>query len=263
MDYQTLWMQLEVMAKQVQQTAEQEIVPRFGKVKAQYKAAKFKAEEAVTEADLAASKVLLQFARQQFPQSFSEEELPKQALTDPYVWTIDPVDGTDEFIAGIKTGYACQAALLEQKTDGTYISIAGVVYRPGTQELLYGTAEHVVYSVNGVTQTLPKLQATSLTGWVRATNPDPNVIQWYEERNINVYQGGGAGACWLDFCTGKLNVSLFKEPYSKCWDTAPGEPLVAAVGGKLTSSTGQSFRYSPNNFYNSDGWLLTPVTRPL
>jgi myo-inositol-1(or 4)-monophosphatase len=91
----------------------------------------------VTTADLAISAAILQDLKGQFPddQGFSEELLgAKQsvAVTARFCWVLDPIDGTNNYAAGIPC-CAISLALLEQG-----VPVYGVVYDFARKALIDG-----------------------------------------------------------------------------------------------------------------------------
>jgi myo-inositol-1(or 4)-monophosphatase len=89
----------------------------------------------VTDADLAADKLLREELLGLLPQAgwLSEETADQpMRLRHNYVWVVDPLDGTKEFIMGIPE-FAVSVALVE---DGQ--PVLGVIYNPPTAELFTG-----------------------------------------------------------------------------------------------------------------------------
>src|SRR5437868_12317924 len=70
----------------------------------------------------------------QFPESavFGEEGVSGDPAAE-FRWVIDPIDGTVNFAYGIP--HACVSIALQQKKGKQYVSMAGLVYDPFTDEL--------------------------------------------------------------------------------------------------------------------------------
>jgi len=98
-------------------------------------------EEAVTDADRASQRLIVGGLRRRFPEDgiVGEENETGQAITfevpDPLgrVWVIDPIDGTNNFIAGLGAFAVC-IGLLERGAP-----VLGVVFDV-TRDLMYSAA---------------------------------------------------------------------------------------------------------------------------
>ena len=87
----------------------------------------------VSNADLATNDFILKKLREHFPYSILSEESvdDNNRLGKEFVWLVDPLDGTKDFIE--KTGEFTVVIGLVQNNQ----LIMGVVYRPTTKELYY------------------------------------------------------------------------------------------------------------------------------
>jgi len=84
----------------------------------------------VTETDLLSEQTILGLLRQEFPEhGILSEESPAVASTSPYVWVVDPLDGTLNFASQLQH-FAVAIALV---ADGA--PVLGVVYDPLRREL--------------------------------------------------------------------------------------------------------------------------------
>ena len=96
-------------------------------------------KDPVTTADLEADRILKEGLLSQFPDT---GWLSKETADDPvrlnkkWVWIVDPIDGTKEFVSGIPE-YAVSAALAKNG-----LPVLGVVYNPATEELFSAAKGH-------------------------------------------------------------------------------------------------------------------------
>ncbi|MFM7267443.1 MAG: 3'(2'),5'-bisphosphate nucleotidase CysQ, partial [Cyanobium sp.] len=97
-------------------------------------------EGPVSAADLAVNQWLLEGLQQTFPDASwtllseenAKEQQPGQPLAAPWLWLLDPLDGTRDFLQG--TGeYAVHLALLHERRP-----VLGVVLLPEREELWFG-----------------------------------------------------------------------------------------------------------------------------
>lgn len=106
--------------------------------------------EAVTDADRASQRLIVQSLREQFPTDgiIGEESDTGTSITfdvkDPTGrnWVIDPIDGTNNFIAGLGAFAVCIGLL-----DGGY-PVLGVVYDV-TRDAVYAAARGLGATLNG------------------------------------------------------------------------------------------------------------------
>lgn len=117
------------------------VLEQYGKVERLTKTHAAAKEEAVTEADRASQRFIVSGLRRRFPDDglIGEESETGQSITfecpDPRgrVWVIDPIDGTNNFIAGLGLFAVC-VGLLERGEP-----VLGVVYDV-TRDLTYAAA---------------------------------------------------------------------------------------------------------------------------
>jgi len=88
------------------------------------------AHNVVSEVDIAAEKIILEYLQEKFPNhSFFSEEKGMIDNGSDYLWIIDPLDGTTNFIHNFP--YFCISIALAYKGK----PLLGVIYQPLTQEL--------------------------------------------------------------------------------------------------------------------------------
>jgi fructose-1,6-bisphosphatase/inositol monophosphatase family enzyme len=110
----------------------------------------------VTEIDQAVESKLVQIFQQAFPEvpvlgeegaidqnATDAEQMYSQFLNSDYQITIDPIDGTKNFIEGSQ--YYCIAAALSARKDGGIWPVAGVIAVP-EEDLLYWSDERGTFS---------------------------------------------------------------------------------------------------------------------
>jgi myo-inositol-1(or 4)-monophosphatase len=106
----------------------------------------FKADHtAVTQADMAADRLICQAIREQFPQDniLSEESNPGHFFADSPTWVIDPLDGTANFSLGLPIWGVSIARLIDGVPD------IGVLNFPMTNEL-YAAQRGGGVTLNGI-----------------------------------------------------------------------------------------------------------------
>ncbi len=218
----------------VREVARKEIMPRHLQVVRQVKAD----GSCFTEADIAAQAALLDALQNIRPgamigEEMSEEEQQTQWLrgmsgeTDG-LWSVDPVDGTSNFLNGLPY-FAISVAWMKRGK-----SVLGVVYNPATDEIFYAEKGHGAF-LNG--KPLPiKRHTAALSNAIAnvdlkrlhkklaaevAANPP-----YASQRNY--------GACALEWCyTAAGFFDLYLHGGQKPWDYAAGCLILEEAGGHM------------------------------
>lgn len=212
----------------------------------------------VTEADRAAQAAVIAVLRAARPRDaiIAEEEFvlsdpPPAPTNDNLCWAIDPLDGTRNFVRGIPL-YVCSVAALLAG-----VPLVGAIYDP-LRDRLYSASRAEGFFIN------VEPQASCLDSAPRPTgrNPRPVVAlpstpagpiaatahAWLERfvcRNL-----GSAALHLALVATGELEAMLADNP--RLWDVAAGWVLITAVGGRLTSPTGNPLFPLDVSRYNNE-----------
>jgi 3'-phosphoadenosine 5'-phosphosulfate (PAPS) 3'-phosphatase len=221
--------------------------------------------ERFTSIDTAISSLLLQRAREVFPQSYSEEDLPESPLTDKYFWQIDPLDGTDELIEGRLPFCGVSAALHKLRVDGQYEPIAGLLYLPAPEVMVVGDTanNHLAITRKGRDCRIRERDRSRVRGYVRECDPNDEVKAYYHalgtkfgirSESINC---GGAVHAFVSLILDEINVLCFNYGYSKEWDVSAAEPILKLLGGFLCDLDGAPFTYNREDFLNRRGFLAS------
>lgn len=256
-----------------------EIMPRFGKINVEEKIGAG-GKESVTAADRGASGYILQRRRLVRPGSFSEEDIDDNRFLYYEAEEYDPVDGTDEFIAGILDGFAMHGALVHYTPgENFYRSVGGAIYLPGKDKLWYSDGENVCYEVAGKTCDVPLPNREQLRGWVRdfdikkeakgcdrygrVVNLAESMTRYYEQigkrlgLDVDIVHGGASGASFADLLEGKTNIILVGWHDSKDWDIAMADPIVRARGGFICDFAGREYTYNRKDVLNRGGYVAS------
>ncbi len=219
--------------------------------------------ESFTAVDLSISQDLLECARTTLPESYSEEELATRECTAPFLWQFDPLDGTNEFIQGHLDYCGVSAALLNRLEDGTYKSIAGILYLPMAKVLITGNRLRSCISIkqDGKRMPAPNFDSSSVIGYVRAINPSDKANKYYEKLGKTLEIAGrsvpcgGAVHAFISLILGRINVLCLNFDHSKEWDTSAAQPIIDVLGGFLCDLDGKDFTYNRKDHFNRRGFL--------
>jgi myo-inositol-1(or 4)-monophosphatase len=221
------------------------ILERYGKVERLTKTHAAATDEAVTEADRASQRHIVSGLRKRFPGDgiVGEESDLGDAITfdcpnpDGRVWVIDPIDGTNNFVAGLGAFGVC-IGLLERGQP-----ILGVVYDV-TRDLVYSAAKgegawlgpkrlQVAQTPLGnssllmLTSNLLDKQG-KLPGWA---------AKWLAQTDWKIRIIGSAALEATQVAAGVAHASI--TIHGKLWDVAAPAAIVLEAGGVLTAFDGQ------------------------
>lgn len=166
-------------------------------------------------------------------------------------WLVDPLDGTREFITG-SGDFTVNIALLRD-----FKPVMGVIYAPVADELYYGADGQAFMSLGGApAQKISMRQppAEGLTVVASKRHGDPERLQAYL-MGVKVAQLVNRSSS-LKFCAlaaGQADLYPRLGPTSE-WDTAAGDAILRAAGGKLALLDGGAFTYGKRDrkFLNPD-----------
>lgn len=235
------------IARIIRETAEAEILPRFGNLVASQIREK-KPGQLVTEADVEAEKVLSRRLVDLLPGSrvVGEEGVdadPAQLkiLEQPgAVWVIDPVDGTSNFAKG-NPRFAVIVALV---ING--VTLAGWIHDPVADRMVVAEKGRGAWLGTQRLSVLPAGPLETLTGSVKRS---AHLIS----KVAKVGRKGSAAHDYLDLVTGVLHFAHFAKLMP--WDHAAGVLIHAEAGGFSQLLNGKP--YQP--VLCRAGLLLTPT----
>lgn len=209
----------------------------------------------VTEVDHACEDAIVALLRARFPDhDIVTEETEIERTGSPYVWYIDPLDGTTNFAHG----YPCFCTSIALAHEGRVI--AGVVYDPLREELF--TAERGVGSfLNGrrlrVSETTEILQALLLTGFPYDVRE--NVAEKLRLFALFIGQAQAVrrdGSAALDLCyVAAGRVDGFWEERLYPWDMMAGILMIEEAGGRASRFDGSAVGTRADEVIVSNGRL--------
>lgn len=204
----------------------------------------------VTIADKKAEETIVRILKEAFPDhGFIGEEYGTQNTNAEYQWTIDPIDGTKNFIRKIPL-FGTQIALMK---DGDII--LGVSNAPALQELMAGEVGQGT-SVNNTPANVSTVSDLSNAfvcfGGLRhfqtkgyMDGAQTLISKSARDRAIGDFW------CYHLLAQGKLDVMV--EAAIDVWDIAAAKAIVEAAGGKVTDIHGNPITKESKNIIASNG----------
>ena len=195
----------------------------------------------VTEADIAAEKIILRTLRDHFPKdTILSEEAGIHDGSSVRKWIIDPLDGTTNFAHGFPFFAVSIGLEVEERM------VLGLVYNPFMNELFEARTGSGAF-LNGapihVSQARNLNDSLLATGFPYDIRERSNRI--FERFSRMVLGSRGlrrSGSAAIDLCyvaAGRLDG--YWEENLKPWDTAAGAVVVSEGGGDITTCGGESF----------------------
>ena len=206
----------------------------------------------VTEADTAAEAVILAGLAELAPgvPVIAEEQAAKDGLpasASNRFFLVDPLDGTKEFVA--KNGeFTVNIALIESGR-----AVSGVVYLPAL-DICYaavsGRAErrHGTGAAEPISARMPPADGAVMA--ISRSHADQELVK-VEELGLKVSGTIVAGSS-LKFCRLAEGVADLYPRFGTTmeWDTAAGQAVLEAAGGRVETLDGQSMGYGKPGFQN-------------
>lgn len=211
---------------------------RLGRVTVQQKGP----GDLVTEADFAAQQVIREIVAQRFPDhGFVGEEGPSQSHSDnaEYVWYVDPLDGTTNFVRGLRyfavsigiarRGELVCAVVLDPMGNECFAAEKGAGATLNGQPLKTSSTQHLndalvavslpVHSRRGQRPLEQVLDVLALSQGVRRMGS--------AALNLCYVAAGRFDACW--------------DTKTSTWDVAAGVLIVQEAGGVVSGPDGGPF----------------------
>ncbi|MDQ0505700.1 histidinol-phosphatase [Xanthobacter agilis] len=198
-----------------------------------------KAFDPVTEADRAAEQVMRSLIRETFPgHGIIGEEFGNVATDAPYVWALDPIDGTKSFIAGLPA-WGTLIGLLKEG-DPVY----GLMHQPFIKERFYGDGASARYRGPAGERALAVRdckgveEAILFTTSPRLMNADDRAAFAKVEDKARLSRYGGD--CYVYCMLAAGLVDLVIETELKDHDIVALIPIIEGAGGIVTTWDGGS-----------------------
>jgi 3'(2'), 5'-bisphosphate nucleotidase len=216
--------------------------------------------EPVTQADRIANELIVARLQREFPNDgiLAEESLDtSRRLGKSRVWMIDPLDGTNGFIAG-NGDFAVQIALAEEGEP-----IVAVVYQPST-----GVLYHAVRG-SGTWIERPQLDPQQLRVSDRKDLTEMRLAASRSHRSSRMnkvvqrfgfreeVQRGSVGIKIGLLIEQQCDVYIHLSPRTKQWDTCAPQLILTEAGGRMTDLFGEPLNYNVPEVQNLNGLVAT------
>jgi 3'(2'), 5'-bisphosphate nucleotidase len=187
----------------------------------------------VTAADLALSKLIVERLHARFPSDIvisEEDEKHADTKSGDRVWVVDPIDGTDNYVANDGQYSVMLGLLVDMQVD------FGCVYAPSTKTTYYGGPTYGAWRV-----TMHHPPARFGRPGVLDVDADARVMMGFRDRKINPWvmqhakvifvKAGSVGLKVAKILEDEADIFVHFAKKLKVWDTAG--PIAIALGGNL------------------------------
>ncbi len=213
----------------------------------------------VTLADLKVNEIIIQRINEKYKdinwEILSEENVKVDTnsynTSSEWVWILDPLDGTRDFIQG--TGnYAMQLALVYKKRP-----LIGVLLIPKENELWFSTKEKVWCEKKDGSSYLPNLSENKFFKDMTIVTSKNHRNEFLEKlikriKFRKTVEMGSIGCKIASILRGEsdiyISVSLPGQSSPKDWDFAAPEAILKSAGGAITNLDNQELLYNKPDF---------------
>jgi myo-inositol-1(or 4)-monophosphatase len=210
----------------------------------------------VTDADRAAEQCVIERIRAHFPthRFLAEERGRVEKAMSPYLWIIDPLDGTTNFAHG----YPAYCVSIGLEYEGR--CVLGAIFDP-TRNELFTAIEHRGAQLNGhpihVSNTMTLDSSLLVTGFAYDIRETPrNNLDHFSNFALKAQGLRRTGSAALDLCyvaAGRFDG--FWEVRLNPWDMAAGSVIVREAGGQLTDFSGKDLSIYGQELVASNGQI--------
>jgi myo-inositol-1(or 4)-monophosphatase len=201
-------------------------------------------QDFVSYVDKEAEKMLVEGLRAILPGSgFIVEEKTAQHANEEFIWVVDPLDGTTNFIHGV-TPFAISIALMQH-----HKTVMGVVYELGQKEFFYSWKDAPVYCNQkpvSVSKAANIAEGLISTGFHISDNSKLNqhltTVFEIVSNSHGIRRHGSAATDLAYVAAGRFDG--FFEYGLSLWDVAAGAFLIEQAGGTVSDYSGtENFLY--------------------
>lgn len=206
----------------------------------------------VTVADTEAERIIIETITSEFPDhGFLGEESGDTHSSSPYVWIIDPIDGTKNYIRHIPL-FGTQIALM--KADELILGISNI---PAMNELLYAEKGKGVFlndEQTNVTAVNQISDAMISHGGMDAFG-ERGVLENLCNLAMDAARIRSFGDCYMYHLLASGRVDSVIEAAISIWDIAALTVIVEEAGGRVTDLQGKTIDKNTDSILATNGFL--------
>ncbi|VVC00077.1 Fructose-1,6-bisphosphatase/inositol-1-monophosphatase [uncultured archaeon] len=216
----------------------------------------------VTRADVECERKIKEVISKEFPaHSFLGEEEGRHGNSD-FVWVIDPIDGTTNFVHGLD--YFAQSVALVHKG----VPVCGAVYNPA-RKMMFSAEKGKGAFLNKKKISVSKVDSIEKSLLLSGFPYEGGVFEEKTLKSMASLRGKCQdlrrfGSASLDFCAVAEGIcDAYFEYVLQPWDVAAGMLIAAEAGGKVTDINGGEELIGSKHFLVSNGLIHGVVLEKL
>jgi myo-inositol-1(or 4)-monophosphatase len=161
-------------------------------------------------------------------------------LTKHFVWVVDPLDGTREFVDGIPEWSISVAAVVDGEP------VAGGIENPASGEVFLGSLTDGVFRNGARCVASPRQALCGAT--ILSSRQEYLRGEWsrYEGVGLSVSPVGSVAYKLALVAAGLADATFTLQPKNE-WDVAAGVALVRAAGGRAECISGKPLRFNQSH----------------
>lgn len=219
--------------------------------------------ETVTKYDLKVNRFMVSKIREKFPEHsiLSEEQgMDKKARDSEYMWVIDPLDGTTNFVMR-HTFFTTTMALLRRGEP-----VLGVIYAPYTRELFVAELgkgarrNEVPMRVSNEAKLDKSFLCFAYSHQKKSLQRAVSAYQHFEFQARSMRHFGSSSLELAFVASGRIEGMIITPPV-RIWDIAAGILMVKEAGGKVTDFNGTGKRIAHNGLIASNEKVHNQITK--
>tara|TARA_Y100001968_G_scaffold253685_1_gene239389 strand:+ start:113 stop:1021 length:909 start_codon:yes stop_codon:yes gene_type:complete len=216
----------------------------------------------VSAADLAVNSWLMQGLNSNFPsvdwyllseETAKENEVARKSISSDWLWILDPLDGTKDFLKG-SGEYAVHLALVKDHRP-----LLGVVLIPELEELWFGIVGNGAWSENRIGQKnfvrfSNRKELDQMVLVCSRSHREANLEKLIQKLDVGAEKSVGSIGCKIGtILRGESDIylSLSGKTAPKDWDMAAPEAVLLAAGGQFTHADLAPLTYNKEDFCQS------------
>jgi len=219
-----------------------------------YKQAHYQA--IVTSVDFASERMIRSIIHRAHPTHalLGEERGMTNGTPSPYLWIIDPVDGTTNYVHGVPMFNVTIALQHHGRT------IFGIVYQPITDEFFFALRDRGAWLDKERFHVSSEAHIQKAYGFLEWNAEDPvvnarglRIFTTLRKRHIRVRNIGSGALVFTYIGAGRGEYAISVD--SKLWDVAAASLIIREAGGRVTDFNGRD----PEQVWRNNPFATCPL----
>ncbi len=210
----------------------------------------------LTKADLAANEIILKGLKKYKIPILSEESADDlRRLKSDYVWIVDPLDGTSDFIE--KTGeFAIMIGLAYKNKP-----ILGVIYLPALGDFYFAEKNKGAFrETRGKARKIAvdqKENFKEMAILVSRHHLQETEVELKDALKIGKMKKMGSVLKILKIAESQAEININSSDKTCQWDTCAGDIILTEAGGRITDMQGKEIVYNQKETRNLKGYVAS------